>query len=181
MVSCKTFSVSVTAMLVSMQVTGKAGAYFSFLQARDRVHPRQVIYLTVIHMGNLEKPVDLICWSLDCGRKLEHLKDTCAGMGRTCTLHTEGFLVNPGIKPCCEVPLITTAPLCCISCALIFNIVIKFNVNVDWFLIGPTKLNIPIRSSQKSVVLRLSAAQLIYISKTAITSLNSTAENKTKL
>lgn len=76
MVSYKTFSVSVTVMLVSMQVTEKAEAYSSLPQVRDRLLPGQGISLTVILMGNLEKPVDLICRTSDCGRKLEHLKDT---------------------------------------------------------------------------------------------------------
>ncbi len=55
--------------------------------------------LTFTPPGNLDSPGNLICMSLDCGRKSEYLGKTHAGTGRTCKLHTEGPQSASGFKP----------------------------------------------------------------------------------
>ncbi len=50
--------------------------------------------LTFTPTGNLESPINLICMSLDCGRKPEHPEKTHAGTRRTCKLHTVGRWVR---------------------------------------------------------------------------------------
>ena len=48
---------------------------------------------------NLESPINLTCMFLDSGRKLEYPERTHAYTGRTCELHTERPLPQPGVEP----------------------------------------------------------------------------------
>ncbi|MEQ2282823.1 hypothetical protein AMECASPLE_004769 [Ameca splendens] len=80
---------------------GKLVPISSSLWVRGRVHPGQVAspsqgntqttMHTFIHTpkGNLERPIDLTCMSLDCGRKPEYPVRIHSCMGRTCKLHAE--------------------------------------------------------------------------------------------
>lgn len=82
----------------------------------DRAQIRHRKKLPFTPRSNSEPPVDLICMSLDCVRKLEHAEDTDTCTGRSCEPHKERhhWLVqrsNPE-PSCCMGVVLTTAPSC---------------------------------------------------------------------
>ena len=76
---------------------------------------KQPFTLTLTPMVNLECPIYLSphCMFLDCGRKPENPERTHAHTGRTCKLHAERPLFQPGLEPGssrCKARVLTTTP-----------------------------------------------------------------------
>lgn len=71
----------------------------SQLQGQHR--ERQTLTVKLKSMKNLESPLNLTCMPLDCERKLDYVKGTLAGEGRTCS----SYIKNPDLS-CCEVTVL---------------------------------------------------------------------------
>ena len=74
-------------------------ANISEVQLNNQHRDKQPFTLTCI--GYLESPINLICMSLDCGKK--HPEKTLADTRRTCKLHTERLWLrwDSNLQSCC--------------------------------------------------------------------------------
>lgn len=108
---------------LSIKVTSseRQGTPWVGCQSIAELTQRRTTIHTFTTVGNLEKPVNHICISLDCGRKRERYKKAQADTEKTLKVHTKQLLFWTPEPYCCEVTMLTTISpyhLYCIKCTI---------------------------------------------------------------